>query len=202
MYASSCATSLRDSLPTLSGPRLAAEVGRQVCHRGYVTHSIEIPYNFSRDHLPSSYPSFAIRCPWVLKTVPGRIEIKDRRDYQPSADQRCGAPSSRPPLSLNDDRATASNAHAWRAERSTIEPNRRARRLFQAKVTEVLRPDVFPLHPARVGILALGERAGEARLQQGIVKSRLTAVSDAQHGRFTTGSSPVFGGRATRFLST
>ena len=34
----------------------------------------------SCDRLPSSYPSFAIRCPKALKTVCGRREIVDRRD--------------------------------------------------------------------------------------------------------------------------
>ena len=53
-----------------------------VCHRCYVTHSIAIPYNLRCNRFPSSYPSFAMRCPRALKTVCGRLEIVDRRNYQ------------------------------------------------------------------------------------------------------------------------
>ncbi len=35
------------------------------------------------------------------------------------------------------------------------------------------------------------KRTAKPRQIEGIVKLRLTAVSDAQHGGFTTGSSPV-----------
>ena len=51
-----------------------------VCHRGEVTHSIEISYSCVCNRFPSSYPSFAIRCPRALKTLYGRLEIVDRRD--------------------------------------------------------------------------------------------------------------------------
>ena len=51
-----------------------------VCHRDEVTHSIYISCNFRCNRFPSSYPSFAIRCPRALKTVCGRLEIVDRRD--------------------------------------------------------------------------------------------------------------------------
>ena len=53
-----------------------------LCHRGEITHFIAIAYSFSCKRFPSSYPSFAIRCPRALKTLCGRIEIVDRRDYQ------------------------------------------------------------------------------------------------------------------------
>ena len=51
-----------------------------VCHRGELTHSIAIAYSVLCNFFPSSYPSFAIRCPKALKTVCGRLEIVDRRD--------------------------------------------------------------------------------------------------------------------------
>ena len=56
------------------------EVGRPVCHRDDVTQSIAISYNFSCDRIPSSYPSFVIRCPRALKTLCGRLDIVDHRD--------------------------------------------------------------------------------------------------------------------------
>ena len=51
-----------------------------VCHRYDLTHSIAIAYSCICNRSPSSYPSFAIRCPKALKTVCGRLEIVDRRD--------------------------------------------------------------------------------------------------------------------------
>ena len=51
-----------------------------LCHRGDLTHSIAIAYRCICNRFPSSYPSFAIRCPKVLKTACGRLEIVDRRD--------------------------------------------------------------------------------------------------------------------------
>ena len=104
-----------------------------VCHREDITHSIAIAYSCICNRFPSSYPSFAIRCPRALKTLCGRLEIVDRRDDH-ALIRRCGAPSGSahvappPPLSPNDDRASASDAYAWPADRGTIEPNRRAGR--------------------------------------------------------------------------
>ena len=98
-----------------------------LCHRDEVTNCITISYNFSCSRFPSSYPSFAIRCPRALKTLCGRLEIVDRRDDH-ALIRRCGAPSPPPPLSPNDDRASASDAYAWPADRGTIEPKRRAGR--------------------------------------------------------------------------
>ena len=54
--------------------------GLGLCHRCEVTHSIEIAYRCICNRFPSSYPSFAIRCPRALKTLCGRVEIVDRRD--------------------------------------------------------------------------------------------------------------------------
>ena len=106
----------------------AAAHGRLgLCHRDEVTNSIAISYSCICNRFPSSYPSFAIRCPRALKTVCGRLEIVDRRDDH-ALIRRCGAPSPPPPLSPNDDRASASDAYAWPADRGTIEPNRRAGR--------------------------------------------------------------------------
>ncbi len=98
-----------------------------VCHRDEVTHSIAIPYSCICNRFPSSYPSFAIRCPRALKTLCGRLEIVDRRDDH-ALIRRCGAPSPPPPLSPNDDQTSARDAYAWPADRGTIEPNRRAGR--------------------------------------------------------------------------
>ena len=98
-----------------------------LCHRVYATHSIAIFYSCSCNLFPSSCPSFAIRCPRALKTLCGRLEIVDRRDDY-ALIRRRGAPSSRLPLSPNDDRASASDAYAWRADSGTREPNRRAGR--------------------------------------------------------------------------
>ena len=98
-----------------------------VCHRDDVTHSIAISYSCICNLFPSSYPSFAIRCPRALKTLCGRLEIVDRRDDH-ALIRRCGAPSPPPPLSPNDDRASASDAYAWPADRGTREPDRRAGR--------------------------------------------------------------------------
>ena len=69
----------------------------------------------------------AIRGPRALKAVCGRLEIVDRRDDH-ALISSCGAPSPPQPLSPNDDRASASDAYAWRADRGTREPNRRAGR--------------------------------------------------------------------------
>ena len=98
-----------------------------VCQRGDIIHFIAIAYSCICNRFPSSYPSFAIRCPTALKTLCGRLEIVDRRDDH-ALIRRCGAPSPPPPLSPNDDRASASDAYAWRADRDRIEPNRRAGR--------------------------------------------------------------------------
>ena len=51
-----------------------------LCHSGEVTHSITISYSCIDNRFPSSYPSFAIRCPRALKTLCGRLEIVDYRD--------------------------------------------------------------------------------------------------------------------------
>ena len=72
--------------------RLPVEISRPVCHSVDVTPCITISYNFRCDRLPSSYPSFAIRCPWALKAVCERLEIVDRRDDP--ALISAGAPSS------------------------------------------------------------------------------------------------------------
>ena len=81
-----------------------------------------IAYNCICNRFPSSHPSFAIRCPTALKTalktLCGRLEIVDRRDDH-ALIRRCGAPSPPPPLSPNDDRASASDAYAWPADRGT-----------------------------------------------------------------------------------
>ena len=98
-----------------------------LCHREEVTHSIPISYSCRCNRFPSSYPSFTIRCPRALKTLCGRLEIVDRRDDH-ALIRRCGAPSPPPPLSPNDDRASASDAYAWPADRGRREPNRRAGR--------------------------------------------------------------------------
>ena len=106
----------------------AAADGRLgVCHRDEVTHSIEIAYSCICNRFPSSYPSFAIRCPRAVKTLCGRLDIVDRRDHH-ALIRRYRAPSPPPPLSPNDDRAAASDAYAWPADRGTREPNRRAGR--------------------------------------------------------------------------
>ena len=89
-----------------------------VCHRGDVTYFIAISYSCICNRFPSSYPSFAIRCPRALKTLCGRLEIVDRRDDH-ALIRRCGAPSPPPPLSPNDDRASAGHAYAWPADRGT-----------------------------------------------------------------------------------
>ena len=98
---------------------------RAAAPRDEVTHSIAISYSCICNLFHSSYPSFAIRCPRALKTLCGRLEIVDRRDDH-ALIRRYGAPSSPPPLSPNDDRASASDAYAWPADRGTREPNRRA----------------------------------------------------------------------------
>ena len=95
------------------------------CHRDEVTHFISISYIYSYNRFPSSHPSLTIRCPRALKTLCGRLEIVDRRDDY-ALIRRCGARSPPPPLSPNDDRASASDAYAWPADRGTREPNRRA----------------------------------------------------------------------------
>ena len=77
-----------------------------------------ISYSCICNRFPSSYPSFAIRCPRALKTLCGRLEIVDRRDDH-ALIRRYGAPSSPPPLSPNDDRASARHAYAWRADKGT-----------------------------------------------------------------------------------
>ena len=51
-----------------------------ICHRGEISHFITLAYSFSCNRFPSSYPSFAIRCPKAVKTICGRREIVDRRD--------------------------------------------------------------------------------------------------------------------------
>ena len=45
-----------------------------------LTHSIARAYSCICNLFPSSYPSFAMRCPTALKTLCGRREIVDRRD--------------------------------------------------------------------------------------------------------------------------
>ena len=100
-----------------------------LCHRDEVTHSIAIAYSFLCNLFPSSDPSFVIRCPRALKTLCGRLDIVDRRDDH-ALIRRCGAPSPPPPVSPNDDRASARHAYAWPADRGTREPNRRARRAY------------------------------------------------------------------------
>ena len=94
---------------------------------GHRSLSIVTGLELRRWDVATSYPSFAIRCPRALKTLCGRLEIVDRGDDH-ALIRRCGVPSPPPPLSPNDDRATASNAHAWSADRGTIELNRRAGR--------------------------------------------------------------------------
>ena len=70
-----------------------------------------------------------------MKTVCGRRKIADHRDYQ-ALISGCGAPSSPPPLWPHDDRATASDAHVWPADRGKIEPRRDHDTVLHAEVTQ------------------------------------------------------------------
>ena len=83
------------------------------------------------------------------------------------------------PLSPDDDRATASNAHVWPVDRGTIRVEPPCTMSFPCRGNAMFFDPVFPLHPARVGTLPLGERAGEARLQQVFEGPEPTRV----HGR-------------------
>ena len=113
-------------LPATSGSVLQARPVSQVphatgtCLAGFwlVKYVIAISYNCICNLFPSSHPSFAIRCQTALKTLCGRLEIVDRRDDH-ALIRRCGAPSPPPPLSPNDDRASARHAYAWRADSGT-----------------------------------------------------------------------------------
>ena len=105
----------------------STEIGGPVFHVFYLTPYIIITYNFICNRFPLSYPSFVIRCPRAVKTLCGRVDIVDHRDDH-ALIRRCGVPSPPPRLSPNDDRAAASDAYAWRADRGTREPNRRAGR--------------------------------------------------------------------------
>ena len=51
-----------------------------LCHGDDVTNSISTAYRCTCHSFPSSYLSFAIRCPRALKTLCGRREIVNRRD--------------------------------------------------------------------------------------------------------------------------
>ena len=89
---------------------MSVDGGLGVGNRVEITLFIKISYNLRCNRFPSSYPSCAIKCPRALKTVCGRLEIVDRRDYQ-ALISAAGAPSSPPPLSLNDDRVPGGQRH-------------------------------------------------------------------------------------------
>ena len=154
-----------------SGPARVSESedGRlSLCHREEATHFIAISYSCICNLFPSSDPSFVIRCPRALKTLCGRREIVDRRDDH-ALIRRYGAPSPPPPVSPNDDRASASDAYAWPADRGTREPNRRAGRSCSAT-------DSVHQHAVRSG--------GMRRSPADLTSRALVAFCRLQHIRF------------------
>ena len=105
--------------------------------RPALSHLVSHPKTFGRAQEPRALmQSLPLIGPLVRNQMSEGVEdplwtAGDRGPQRrPRADQRCGAPSSRLPLSPNDDRASASDAYAWPTDRGTREPNRRAGRSY------------------------------------------------------------------------